>query len=33
MPNMKNAKKKVLVDIKRSETNNMYAATMKNSIK
>lgn len=33
MPNMKNAKKKILVDAKKEETNNMYSATMKNSIK
>ena len=33
MPNMKNAKKKILVDEKREETNNKYSATMKNSIK
>lgn len=33
MPNMKNAKKKILVDEKREETNNLYIATMKNSIK
>lgn len=33
MPNMKNAKKKILVDAKKEEQNNMYAATMKNSIK
>ena len=33
MPNMKNAKKKILVDEKKKETNNKYVATMKNSIK
>ncbi len=33
MPNMKNAEKKILVDEKREDTNNMYVATMKNSIK
>lgn len=33
MPNMKNAKKKILVDAKKEETNNKYVATMKNSIK
>ena len=33
MPNMKNAEKKILVDLKREETNNKYVATMKNSIK
>ena len=33
MPNMKNAEKKILVDGKREDTNNMYVATMKNSIK
>ena len=33
MPNMKNAEKKILVDKKREETNNLYIATMKNSIK
>lgn len=33
MPNMKNAKKKILVDTKKAETNNQYVATMKSSIK
>ena len=33
MPNMKNAKKKILVDTKREEENNKYVATMKSSIK
>lgn len=33
MPNMKNAKKKILVDAKKEEMNNKYTATMKNSIK
>ena len=33
MPNLKNAKKKILVDTKKAETNNQYVATMKSSIK
>lgn len=33
MPNMKNAKKKVLVNAKKSVTNNNYKASMKNAIK
>lgn len=33
MPNMKNAKKRVLVNIKKEKINNEYEATMKNSIK
>ena len=33
MPNLKNAKKRVLVIKKKEEENNKYAATMKNSIK
>lgn len=33
MPNMKNAKKKILVDAKKSETNNNYKASMKTAIK
>ena len=33
MPNMKNAKKRVLVNIKKEKANNEYEATMKNSIK
>lgn len=33
MPNMKNAEKRVLVNIKKHEINNQYEASMKNSIK
>lgn len=33
MPNMKNAKKKVKVIAKKSESNNNYEAQMKNAIK
>lgn len=33
MPNMKNAKKRVLVNEKKEVRNNNYEATMKNSIK
>lgn len=33
MPNMKNAEKRVLVNAKKEEINNQYAASMKNSIK
>ena len=33
MPNMKNAKKKVKVNIKKTASNNDYEATMKNAIK
>ena len=33
MPNMKNAKKKILVDAKRKETNNNYKASMRTAIK
>jgi len=33
MPNMKNAKKKVLVNIKKEKSNNEYAASMKTAIK
>ncbi|MCM1370570.1 MAG: 30S ribosomal protein S20 [Clostridium sp.] len=33
MPNMKNAKKKVLVDAKKKQTNNDYKASMKTAIK
>ena len=33
MPNLKNAKKKVLVIKKKEKENNKFAATMKNSIK
>ncbi len=33
MPNMKNAEKRVLVNIKKEENNNRYEATMKNAIK
>ncbi|MBQ4634636.1 MAG: 30S ribosomal protein S20 [Bacilli bacterium] len=33
MPNMKNAKKKVKVIAKKSESNSVYEATMKNAIK
>ena len=33
MPNLKNAKKRVLVIKKKEEENNMFAATMKSSIK
>lgn len=33
MPNLKNAKKRVLVNEKKETTNNNYAATMKTSIK
>lgn len=33
MPNMKNAKKKVKVIVKKTESNSAYEATMKNAIK
>ena len=33
MPNMKNAKKRVLVNIKKEEANNKFEATMKTAIK
>ncbi len=33
MPNMKNAEKRVLVNIKKEENNNRYGASMKSSIK
>lgn len=33
MPNLKNAKKAILVTAKKQSTNNDYAARMKNSIK
>ncbi len=33
MPNMKNAKKKILSDAKRKETNNTFDASMKTAIK
>ena len=33
MPNMKNAKKRVLVNIKKEEANNNYNQTMKTAIK
>jgi len=33
MPNMKNAKKRVLVNIKKEEINNNYAQTMKTAVK
>lgn len=33
MPNLKNAKKKVNVNIKKEKVNNEYAASMKTSIK
>lgn len=33
MPNMKNAEKRVLVNIKKEEINNRYEASMKNAIK
>ena len=33
MPNLKNAEKRILVNIKKEENNNRYAATMKNAIK
>ena len=33
MPNMKNAKKKVKVNIKKTASNNDYEATMKNAMK
>jgi len=33
MPNLKNAKKKVLVNVKKEKTNNEYSASMKTAIK
>ena len=33
MPNLKNAKKRVLVNIKKEKANNEFAASMKNAIK
>ncbi len=33
MPNLKNAKKRVLVNIKKEKANNEYAASMKTAIK
>ena len=33
MPNMKNAKKKILVDAKKKENNNNFKASMKTAIK
>ena len=33
MPNMKNAEKRVLVNAKKHEINNNYAASMKNAVK
>ena len=33
MPNMKNAKKRVLVNIKKEKSNNEYSASMKTAIK
>lgn len=33
MPNLKNAKKRVLVNVKKEKVNNEYAASMKTAIK
>lgn len=33
MPNLKNAKKRILVDAKKEKVNNEYAASMKTAIK
>jgi len=33
MPNLKNAKKRVLVNVKKEKTNNEYSASMKTAIK
>ena len=33
MPNLKNAKKRVLVNVKKEKANNEYAASMKTAIK
>lgn len=33
MPNMKNAEKKVIVDAKKKETNNLFRASMRTAIK